>query len=227
MTILYSNGCSFTANFNLPSWKRYPVLIGKHFNWTVVDRAVPGSCNSKIIRCAMRDCINLLEKNEPIVALIQLTFKERFEYAGTMTGSNNWKYGEINTGFNVIPATDQFESIKPDDPDNWPDEVRQYAKLHTILQKPNAIAAELFSRLVGLTSFFRDNNIRYLVYAGPALNYDLTSDDFFYQYLLKDPCVLNFDSFNMLELTGKQDHPDSEGMKLIADYFINRFGEQE
>jgi len=226
MTILYSNGCSFTANWNLPRWHRYPLLIGKHFGWQVVDRAIPASCNSKIIRCAMRDCIDLLKHNKPIVAMIQLTFKERFEYSGTPDGSNNWKYGEVNTGINFVPARDTFESLKPGDEKNWPDEVKQYAKIHTILQKPSAIDAELFSRLVGLVSFFKLNNIRYLIYAGPsALAYHLTIDDPFYQWLTADPNVLNFLNFDMLSLTGRQEHPDRVGMQAIADYFINRLDE--
>lgn len=228
MTILYSNGCSFTANRDIPRWHRYPLVVGKHFGWQVVDRAVSGSCNSKIIRCAMRDCIDLLTHNEPIVALIQLTFKERFEYAGTPTGDNNWKYGEINTGLDFVPARDPFESLKPGDHTNWPDEVKEYAKLHTVLQKPNAIDAELFSRLVGLTAFFRANRIRYLIYAGPEqFKNQLTTNDPFYQFLMNDTSVLDFLNFNMLALTGKQTHPDRDGMRIIADYFVSLLDEPE
>ena len=226
MTILYSNGCSFTANRDVPRWHRYPYVISKHFGWQLVDRAVSGSCNSKIIRCAMRDCIDLLTHKEPIVALIQLTFKERFEYAGTPDDSNRWKYGEINTGIDFVPARDQFESLKPIDHENWPDEVKQYAKLHTVLQKPDAVDAELFSRLVGLVSFFRLNNIQYLIFAGPDdFRSHLNVNDPFYQSLIADPNVLNFSKFDMLALTGQQRHPDRAGMQAIADYFINRLVE--
>jgi hypothetical protein len=174
----------------------------------------------------MRDCIDLLKRDEPIVALIQLTFKERFEYAGTPNDSNRWKYGEINTGIDFVPAQDQFESLKPSDYENWPDEVKQYAKLHTVLQKPDAVDAELFSRLVGLVSFFRSNKIQYIIYAGPAdFRSQLNVDDPFYQWLTADPNVLDFSKFDMLALTGKQSHPDRAGMQAIADYFINRLVE--
>lgn len=227
MTILYSNGCSFTANHKVSRWRRYPLLIGKHFNWSVVDRAIPGSCNSKIIRCTMRDCIALLKQNKPIVALIQLTYKERFEYAGTPDGSNNWKYGEVNTGLECIPANDQFESVKADDLKNWPDEIKQYAKLHTILQKSDALNAELLARVIGLVSFFKSNNIQYLIYAGPSFKDELIADDPFYQYLTNDPNVLNFLNFDMLTLTGGQNHPNKDGMQAIADYFINLLAAQE
>jgi hypothetical protein len=174
----------------------------------------------------MRDCIDLLKHNKPIVAMIQLTFRERFEYAGTPIGSNRWKYREINTGIDFVPASDPFESLKPGDDENWPDEVKQYAKIHTVLQKPSAIDAELFSRLVGLVSFFKLNNIRYLIYAGPAdFKSHVTVDDPFYQCLTADPNVLNFLNFDMLSLTGRQDHPDRAGMQAIADYFVNQLAE--
>jgi hypothetical protein len=174
----------------------------------------------------MRDCIDLLTRNKPIVAMIQLTFKERFEYAGTPNGSNNWKYGEVNTGIDFVPARDTFESLKPGDDENWPNEVKQYAKIHTVLQKPSAIDAELFSRLVGLVSFFKLNNIRYLIYAGPAdFKSQLNINDPFYQWLTADPNVLNFLNFDMLSLTGQQTHPDRAGMQSIADYFVNQLAE--
>ena len=174
----------------------------------------------------MRDCIDLLTHNEPIVAVIQLTFKERFEYAGTPDDSNRWKYGEINTGIDFVPAQDQFESLKPGDDGNWPDEVKQYAKLHTVLQKPAAINAELFCRLVGLVSFFRSNGIRYLIFAGPAdFKNQLNLDDPFYQSLTNDSNILNLSTFDMLSLTGQQRHPDRAGMKTIADYLINLLAE--
>jgi hypothetical protein len=158
--------------------------------------------------------------------MIQLTFKERFEYAGTPDEHNRWKYGEINTGLSFVPARDTFESLKPGDDENWPNEVKQYAKIHTVLQKSNAIDAELFSRLVGLVSFFKLNNIRYLIYAGPAgFRSQLTIDDPFYQWLAADTNILNFSNFDMLSLTGQQSHPDRAGMQRIADYFINRLDE--
>jgi hypothetical protein len=216
MTILYSNGCSFTANYEVPRPQRYPLLIGKHFNWQVVDRAIAGSCNSKIIRCSMRECISLLKHNEPIVALIQLTFKERFEYAGTCNDSNSWKYGRYG---------DQFESINPMDQQHWPSEITQYAKTHIALQQSEALNTNLLHGVIGLSSFFKTNNIRYLIYAGPSYAKESLESDLFYQYLVSDPDVLDLLKFDMLSLTGQQKHPTVDGMKTIADYFINRLAE--
>ena len=40
MTILYSNGCSFTDNRWIPQEQRYPFLIGKQLGWEVIPAAI-------------------------------------------------------------------------------------------------------------------------------------------------------------------------------------------
>jgi hypothetical protein len=221
MTILYSNGCSFTAQMNLPREDRYPLLIGKHCGWTVYDKASPGSCNTKIIRRAMRDCSKLLQQQEKIIALIQLTYKERWEYAGDPEGSNSWQYGWCE---------DLFETIKPNDEKNWPLELQTIGRQIFLLQKENALYSQLFSNLLGLVSFFKVNKIDYKIFAGPqGINDDhaTMTQDAFYQYLSQDKNILDLTNFNILSLTGSQIHPDSAGMQKIADYFINLFDAQE
>ena len=228
MTVLYSAGCSYTANFDLERDQRYPLLIGKHFGWSVVDHAVPGYCNSIIVRRAMRDCINLLKNNEPIVALIQLTHQHRFEYAGTPNKENHWKYGLPVDRLTINhQVDDEFESINPLDEKNWPSEIVGYAKQHIALQNIDALNTNILYSIVGLAAFFRQNNIKYLIYAGPSYKNENIVNNAFYQHLQKDPNVLDIKEFNMLELTGKITHPTADDMKTIADYFINLLGEQE
>lgn len=227
MTILYSNGCSYTANYNIERSERYPILIAKHFKWMVQDKAIPGNCNSKIIRSAMRDCVSLLKQEKPIVAMIQLTHQERFEYAGKPTKENAWKYGLLHDQVENIDKQifDQFESINPMDEKHWPKEIVQYAKQHLILQKIDALNTNLFHSIIGLASFFRTNNIKYLIYAGPSFYNPEIDNDPFYRYLLNDKNVIDLNNFNMLSITGLSKHPDSSGMKKIADYFINLLAE--
>ena len=228
MSVLYSAGCSYTANFDLEKDQRYPLLIGKHFGWTVVDHAIPGSCNSIIIRRAMRDCINLLKNNEPIVALIQLTPHHRFDYAGTPTKENCWKYGLSVDRLTIdSQIDDEFESINPLDKKNWPTEIIGYAKQHIALHNTNALNTNVLYSVVGLASFFRQNNIKYFIYAGPSYKGEDIVNNAFYQYLQKDPNVLDIKKFSMLGLINKDIHPNADDMKTIANYFINLLGEQE
>ena len=55
---------------------------------------------------------------------------------------------------------------------------------------------------------------------GPAQNNIFEPTDL-YQYLKQDPGVLDLQTFNMLALTGRQQHPDHAGMITIADYFCD------
>jgi len=207
MTILYVNGCSYTANQALEPHQRYPKILADHYGWELIDRSHPGSCNDRIIRCTMRDCISLLLQQKPIVALVQLTHVPRTEYAGTPTEQTQWKYWQDH----------YFESIKPNEP-NLPGKVSEYMKLHMLLHNQQAATIKLMVMLTGLTSFFQNNNIKYLIYNGPADCNGFDPEDF-YEFLSQDSSVLDLKTFNMLSLTGRQQHPDSQGMIAIADFF--------
>jgi len=226
MTILYTNGCSYTANNDVNREFRYPHLIGKHFNWRVEDKSVPGFCNSIIIRRAMRDCIRLLATGEPIVALVQLTHQDRFEFAGTPTIENHWKYDLPIDRLIIDPQIDDyFESIRAEDVNSWPPNIKDYAKQTVLSQKAEAVDSNFLHWTVGLASFFKTNNIRYLIYAGPSFALERLSSDSFYHYLLTDSNVLNLETFDLLSTAGTPGkHPDQAGMRRIADYFINRLG---
>tara|TARA_R110000782_G_scaffold24429_4_gene63677 strand:+ start:240 stop:932 length:693 start_codon:yes stop_codon:yes gene_type:complete len=219
MTILYSNGCSFTGNNLVDRHRRYPLIVGQHFGWAVHDHALPGTCNTKIIRCTIRDCLGLLKNNEKITALIQLTFLERWEYAGDPDGANSWQYQD----------NDQFETIKSLDEKNWPSEIKNYVKQICVSQRSNALYAQLFSNLVGLICFFKTHKIDYCIFSGPdTLDKNVILQDSFYQYLKTDPNILSLTDFYMLALSGtengKMSHPTQEGMQRIADFFIKLLG---
>ena len=209
MTILYSNGCSFTDWRYIPREHRYPVIIGERMNWSVHDRGLPGSCNSRIIRTTIRDCCALLDKHEPVVALIQLTFLDRYEYPGQATADNRWKYEN----------GDLFESVTPGQYSTEESEVvRSWARSSLLLHNDEAAYLQLFASIIGLVGFFRQHSIRYYIYMGPSQNNIFEPTDL-YQYLKQDPGILDLLTFNMLALTGKQIHPNHAGMIKIADYF--------
>jgi hypothetical protein len=209
MTILYSNGCSYTANKNLQDAQRYPSLIANHFGWELMDRSHPGCCNDRIIRCTMRDCIELLAKKQNIVATVQLTHPERTEYAGQPTEHTQWKYWHDHL----------FESLKPNSESGLPENVADYLRLHQILYNQQASMTKLMVSLTGLASFFTNNNIKFLIFAGPE-HLNKFQEEEFYGFLSQDSRILDLKSFNMLSLTGKQEHPDPQGMIKIADFLI-------
>lgn len=210
--ILYSNGCSYTCNnWVIDESARYPALIAEHFGWDLLSAAIPGSCNDRILRCTIRDCIQLKKQNQEIIALVQLTHLGRTEYAGTRKSVNKWNY-------KTPPDTDYFQSIKPNE-DFEESAVLDYMKSWVSLFNSKATNNKLRSNIVALTGFFKANNIKYYIFNGPAEIMSNESDDFL-EYLASDSGVLDLTKFNMLELTGKQMHPDENGMRKIADYFI-------
>jgi hypothetical protein len=153
----------------------------------------------------------LLPRKEPIVALIQLTFLDRYEYHGIDTVNNHWKYEN----------GDLFESVTPGQYLTEESElVRSWIRSTLLLHNDQAAFLQLFTSLIGLAGFFRQHNIRYYIYNGPAQN-NLFEPTDLYQYLKQDPGVLDLQTFNMLTLTGRQLHPDAQGMLRIADYFCD------
>jgi hypothetical protein len=76
--IIYSNSCSFGVSFHGESI--YPELLASQLNAKLINDGIPGSCNRRIIRSSLRTLIELRRNNnEPIIALIGLSFISRTE----------------------------------------------------------------------------------------------------------------------------------------------------
>lgn len=212
--ILYSNGCSYTANMVLAPEQKYPYLLSKKLNYNLKAAAIAGSCNRRIIRSTIRDCINL-SKQEQVFALIQLTHLHRTEYAGSRTTDNQYKYSYDENQFEY----DMYEGLKPNDYAGLPGRVKDWAEMGFSLHNDDAEFTRLCSDVLGLAAFLRSKNIKYCIFTGPAINLNIR--DTLYSELKLDNNVLDLFEFNMLGLTGQQKHPDVVGMQLIADYFFN------
>ncbi len=205
MTILYSNGCSYTANFDLLRQDRYPIILAERLGWEVQDRAEPGSCNARIIRTTIEDCIKLKDDHTDIVALVQLTHLYRTEYC------------DNSTFINVKPNLIQNNLL-----------ATQYSTLFCKLNSEVSLLTNLYVQILGLAAFLKQQNIKYLIYFGQqevAIN--LTIDTRLYQSIAIDSNVLSLIDFSVLgSILGQSPHnlpvhPDRGDMKLIADYFYN------
>lgn len=218
--ILYSNGCSYTANMKLLPEQKYPYLLSQRLHYQLRTAAIAGSCNRRIIRSTIRDCANLVNQDQQVFALIQLTHLHRTEYAGVRTVENQYKYSYDENQFEY----DLYEGLKPNDLNEVPKRVQQWAELGFGLHNESAEFTRLCADLLGLASFFKSKNIGYCIFSGPAIQ--VSCQDTLYKELQKDNHVLDLLKFNMLGLTGEQKHPDDVGMQLIADYFFNLLCEQ-
>jgi hypothetical protein len=208
MTILYSNGCSYTANFDLSADQRYPKIIADRLGWDCLQGAEPGSCNSRIIRTTIADCLKLKSQGQDIVSLIQLSHIHRTEYP-----------------FDKNPLPDPFFSIKIVDTIPAPPEARQYADFYWRLHTDRHILINLLTGLIGLVSFFNQEKIKYQIFLGPCEGdlFKVIADDLRLEFLKQDINVLDLEKFYMLELTKTpKQHPTPEDMQKISDYFYDR-----
>jgi hypothetical protein len=205
---LYVNGCSYTANQEVPEEMRYPALVANALGAELIDNSWPGSSNARIIRTTIRDCIPLA--NSDVLALIQLTHLHRFECPSQ---------GLWTTNNDRVVQHDTFVSIKLNQI-NLPNDIKQYAEWYWRINTDQSLAIQLLTQLIGLTAFFQTHNIKYRIYFGPKELEEI--DNILYKTISQDKYVIDLVNFTMLEtITGTNKHPTIEGNKMIADYFIN------
>lgn len=206
MTILYSNGCSHTANFDLPRNSRYPLLLSKKLGWNCVDNAEPGASNARIFRTTIKDCVRLKNTtSEKIFALIQLTYLHRTEIPD----------------FNA-PNPDKFISLKPSSfGEKYNKNIIEYLDLYFRFFDDSSLATYLMTNVIMLSSFFKQQSIDYLIYFGPEHcdSISWNSQELF-SHIQQDSNILDFRTFFMLGLTDTPEkHPTADGMKNISEYF--------
>lgn len=211
MTILYVNGCSYTANLLIDKHARYPSLLAWHLKWKLRDNSWPGSSNARIVRCAYKDCLTLKNNSsEKIVALIQLTHLFRTEFFTPEVENNDWLDGH-----------DLFSSVKPNSEDLSYIQ-RQFTDGFFKINTAKSLMLQLMPQLLGLIAFFKQHNINYLIYFAPKEDRGEIKNNILFQELQKDAGVLDLIDFNMLDLTGEKTHPTNGGMQLIFDFFYKK-----
>lgn len=178
--ILYANSDSYGVS---STGKTYVDFIGKKLNTThVVNNGLSGSCNRRIIRTSIRDLLSLKKQDKNIVAIIGLAHTNRFEYWGkTVTGNDG-----------------HFKSVHP--AGIVPEEAKKLQQGHIETYNDEASNTNLFVDIILLTSFFKTNNIKYLIWQGSQT---LKTSDFaapfinsFYDQVQLDSNVLDMFDFS-------------------------------
>jgi len=214
---VYANGCSFTGD-----WYRrdcgetvYGNLIANQYQATFHNAGKPNSCNRRIIRSTVRDSINFPPNT---LALIQLTFLHRTEQYSAVTDTNSWKFDR----------EDYHESIKPQ-------EGGEFMTAFVNQFDSRAEFTSLSSDVLTLTSYFKQKNISYLIYAFPTLvensvhQQELAGTSLTYE-LNKDSAVMNILNDSLFKrlspgdyfydangLAGEIGHCNTQGHKAIAE----------
>lgn len=178
--ILYANSDSYGV---ASTGKTYVDFIGKKLNTNqVVNNGLSGSCNRRIIRTSIRDLLSLKKQDKNIVGIIGLAPINRFEYWGeTVTGNDG-----------------HFKSLQP--AGIVPKEAKKLHQGHVETYNYEASNTNLFVDIILLTSFFKTNNIKYLIWQGSQT---LKPSDFaapfinsFYDQVQLDSNVLDMFDFS-------------------------------
>ena len=205
--LIYCNGDSYSDENYHESLlgNTYANFVSKACNGFVINKAITGSCNRRIIRTTVHDAIQLRQLNpdQQIIILIGLSFDVRSEV---------WDEDKINT----IPEESQFKThnfskhanqsgtpreIKDiDSSKNFKPEnkfLKQYSAGRAYFYSPYAERINLLCDCIMLRSLLDSLNIDFLIFQSPLSN-KLESDyllDFFKNQLSPDPRVFDFETF--------------------------------
>jgi hypothetical protein len=188
--IVYSNSCSFGQPNQ--GHDTYPELIAGHYNATLINRGIPGSCNRRIIRTSTRDLLELKKQSgdDNILCLLGLTFISRTELWQPNIPSKdndgnfhsitvdhkkyNWTSGLINTYVKDIHLS-------------APANVQNYYQQWLLHMSKEAIITELITDIILFKNFCQQQNIDVLIWSNAQLwpnNPEIAIDDIFLKSLV-------------------------------------------
>lgn len=179
--LIYCNGCSYSNNEYHTSLatSTYADVIGEHLGGYVINRAVNGSSNRRIIRTALVDLLEQrsLNPTQPILALLGLSFDLRKEtwsehrtpeypnesnfVSYNFTSEQNWR-DRLFGNQNLDPQSQaQLEPI-------W---FQRLSKAQAYFYSPLAERINTFTDLIMLQSTLKERKISLLVFQAPPVEY--------------------------------------------------------
>ena len=154
---LYVNGCSFTNDpviYYTNKQKQYCDFFKDKYQFDVINRGVPGSCNRRIIRTTLRDC---LQFDSTTAVILQLTNLYRTEV-------DSWDQSWQRDDYFDPSQEEIFHSVKfVDDSNSKP--VKDFIKSKSKVVSEKQMFDELMVDLVMLTSYLDSKDIKYFVYS--------------------------------------------------------------
>jgi hypothetical protein len=205
--LIYCNGDSYSDQRYHSSLKNnvYPNFVAKECNGFVINSAIRGSCNRRIIRTTLHDMIQQrsLNPTQKIIALIGLSFELRAEvWADHITASNpeesnfvthiftkqlNWRENLLNDQSIESPNRFKFEKKFFD----------EYSRGRAYFFSPYAERINLLTDLIMLKSTLDFLKIDFLIFQSPKAE-KLEKDyllDFFKAQISSDTRFFDFENF--------------------------------
>ena len=198
--LLYCNSDSYGVLSTTKN--RYSDYLGELLQAdTIINNGLPGSCNARIIRTTVRDILDVRkDNNDSILAVVCLASMVRNEW---------WNPNKtLPNGFN----DGHFESFQIHGVENnqrLP--CYRYAQEWYRHYNDEAEQTNLFKELVMLTSFFKQQKVNYIIFAGNNATYKLIDyqDVFiksFSDHVHADPGILNLNDFSFTQYCLQHKH---------------------
>ena len=184
--ILYVNGDSYSV---VSDGKKYSDFLGESLGRTVINNAIPGSCNDRIFRTSLRDLIELKSKHSDVIAVISLSFPIRTELWDQHIKHNKF----VNDG--------EFTSIQPVNSKTWfydntisVGKYTEFCKQFLTYYNIEAETVKLLQNIILLATWCKQHNVTYVIVSGPLQEpVDFTTPFIksFYDAMLNDSNIVN------------------------------------
>ena len=237
--LIYCNGDSYSdENYHSSlAGKTYAHVVGEHLAGFVINNAISGSCNRRIIRSSVHDLIQQRQQNpeQRIIALIGLSFELRSEVwientvpesaqesnfqTHTFADKEGWRDLLLN-GKNMLDKGNKF--------------LDNYNQGRAYYYSPYAERANLLCDCVMFQSLMNSLGIKFLVFQSPRAE-QLANEylvDFF-KSQLDNNCFIDFESFGFVDWCHKQGfvpldfldrpnigHPTAQAHRAFAEQIV-------
>jgi hypothetical protein len=214
--LIYCNGDSYSNDQYHASLtgKTYAYVIGEHCRGFVINAAVNGSCNRRIIRTSLHDLILQRQLNplQKIIALIGLSFELRSElWADNLPGCRPSESNFVTHTFSNQQnwRENLLNSKDIETPNKYKLDTKFYEKFsqgRAYFFSPYAERINLLADLIMLKSTLDSMNIDFLIFQGPAAE-KLKSDyllDFFKQQIAMDQRIFDLETFGFCDWSHEQ-----------------------
>jgi len=206
--LIYCNGDSYSASNTYPEMKNntYADFVAKKLNGFVINNAISGSCNRRIIRSSVSNLLEQRKLNptQHIIALIGLSFELRSEIWNdeleTPTAPEESNF--CSTQFS--PLVDWRErllsglSLKTFNNNNLNDKFfKKYSEARAFFFSPYAERINLLLDLIMLRALLESLDIKFLIFQSPKAE-KLESDyllDQFKQQIANDQRIFDLETF--------------------------------
>jgi hypothetical protein len=205
---VYSNGCSYTEGCGLdnPEKERYSKFLADKFGAEDINQSEGGGSNQRIFRTTFDWISKNRDKLKDTLFVIQLSYPVRNEIWVNRTWQDD--YGNSSHWFGAQFGHDGYTAWETHQRDTSVDK----DEINFYYVPDNKTVSEITWRyVIGLQSFFRVNNIKYILFEGDINEHGYLDRN------TKTAKLVNFDCFYQEPFLGsakkrvtKCNHPNAE-----------------